>query len=88
MPSAIAAVHLQKGTTMAHDRFVEVYSQGVTNVRKIIVDTQTGVNYLLMSSNMTGGSGITLLVDADGKPVVTPLDADDPVAMGRLLDRD
>lgn len=71
---------------MAHDRFVEVYSQGVTNVRKIIVDTQTGVNYLLMSSNMTGGSGITVLVDADGKPVVTPLDADEPVAMGQLLD--
>ena len=73
---------------MAHDRFVEVYSQGVTNVRKIIVDTQTGVNYLLMSSNMTGGSGITVLIDADGKPLVTPLDGNDPVAMGQLLDRE
>lgn len=73
---------------MAQDRFVEVYSQGVTNVRKVIVDTQTGVNYLLMSSNMTGGSGITVLVDAEGKPVVTPLGENDPVALGQLLDRE
>ena len=73
---------------MAHERFVEVYSKGVTNVRKIIVDTQTGVNYLLMSSNMTGGSGITVLVDADGKPLVTQLDESDSVAMGQLLGRE
>ena len=37
---------------------------------------------------MTGGSGITVLVDADGKPLVTPLDGSDPVAMGQLLDRE
>ena len=43
---------------MAKERFVETYSQGVTNVRKIIVDTETGVNYLLISSNMTTGCGI------------------------------
>lgn len=73
---------------MAHERFVEVYSQGVTNIRKIIVDAQTGVNYLLMSSNMTGGSGITVLVDADGKPLVTQLDESDSVAMGQLLGRE
>lgn len=36
------------------ERFVEVYSQGVTNVRKVFVDTETGVNYLLVSSSMTG----------------------------------
>lgn len=73
---------------MAKERFVEVYSQGVTNVRKVIVDVQTGVNYLLMSSNMTGGSGITMLVDADGKPLVTPLGKGDQVAFGQLLDRE
>lgn len=56
---------------MAHDRFVETYSQGVTNVRKIIVDTQTGVNYLLISSNMTSGCGVAVLVDQDGKPIIT-----------------
>lgn len=73
---------------MAQERFVEVYSQGVTNVRKIVVDAQTGVNYLLMSSSMTGGSGITVLVDADGKPLVTPLGEGDQVAFGQLLDRE
>lgn len=59
---------------MANDRFVEVYSQGVTNIRKIIVDTVTGVNYLLLSSNMTSGCGVTVLVDRDGKPIVTPIE--------------
>lgn len=54
------------------DRFVEVYSQGVTNVRKVFIDTETGVNYLLASSNMTSGCGLTVLVDKDGKPVITP----------------
>ncbi|WP_273383586.1 DUF6440 family protein [Enorma phocaeensis] len=73
---------------MAKERFVEVYSQGVTNVRKVIVDVQTGVNYLLMSSNMTSGSGITVLVDADGKPLVTPLGEGDQVAFAQLLDRE
>lgn len=62
---------------MAKERFVETYSQGVTNVRKIIVDTQTGVNYLLASSNMTGGCGLTVLMDKDGKPVVTYEGIDD-----------
>ena len=36
---------------MAKERFIETYSQGISNVRKIIVDTETGVNYLLLSSN-------------------------------------
>lgn len=69
------------------ERFVEVYSQGVSNVRKVLVDTETGVNYLLASSNMTGGCGMTVLVDADGKPVVTRLDENAQIALGQLLDR-
>ncbi len=72
---------------MARERFVEVYSQGVTNVRKIIVDTQTGVNYLLASSNMTSGCGISVLLDPDGRPLVTPIGDDAEVALGQLLDR-
>lgn len=60
---------------MSKERFVESYSQGTTNVRKIIVDTKTGVNYLLASSSMTSGCGMTVLVDKDGKPIVTPLDS-------------
>ena len=58
---------------MAKDRFVEVYSQGAANVEKIIVDTQTGVNYVLASSALTVGCGMSVLVDADGKPIVTPI---------------
>lgn len=60
---------------MAKNRFVETYSQGATNVRKIIVDTETGVNYLLLSSNLTSGCGVAVLVDKDGKPIVTPIDS-------------
>ncbi len=58
---------------MAKNRFVEVYTQGLTNVEKIIVDTETGVNYLLATSALTSGCGMALLVDADGKPIVTPI---------------
>ena len=58
---------------MAKERFVEAYDQGIVNVAKIIVDTETGVNYLLASHNKMSGTGLTVLVDADGKPVVTPI---------------
>lgn len=58
---------------MAKERFVEVYSQGVVNVAKIIVDTETGVNYLLGSHDLRTGTGLTVLVDRDGKPIVTPV---------------
>ena len=47
---------------MAKDRFVEVYDQGAINVRKIIVDRETGVNYLLASTNKTSGVGMSVLV--------------------------
>lgn len=57
---------------MAKKRFEEIYSQGTTNVAKILVDKETGVNYLLTSSALTSGCGMTVLVDKDGKPVVTP----------------
>lgn len=60
---------------MAKKRFAEVYSQGTTNVQKIIVDTETGVSYLLASTSLTVGCGMTVLVDKDGKPVITPIDS-------------
>ena len=58
---------------MAKDRFVEVYSQGVVNVVKILVDTETGVNYLMGSHDLRVGTGMTVLVDQNGKVVVTPI---------------
>lgn len=59
---------------MAKERFVEIYSQGIVNVAKIIVDTETGVNYLLGSHNKQTGTGLTVLVDQTGKPIVTPIE--------------
>ena len=58
---------------MAKERFVEVYNQGIVNVARIIVDTETGVNYVLGSHNKASGTGMTVLVNADGKPIVTPI---------------
>ena len=58
---------------MAKDRFVEVYNQGIVNVTRIIVDTETGVNYLMASHNKANGTGLTILVEQNGKPVVTPI---------------
>lgn len=63
----------KEGNAMAKERFVEVYNQGLVNVAKIIVDTETGVNYLMGSHNKQAGTGMTVLVDADGKPIVTPM---------------
>lgn len=59
---------------MAKERFVEVYSQGLVNVAKIIVDTETGVNYLMGSHDLRVGTGMTVLVDQDGKPIITPIE--------------
>ena len=61
------------GERMAKERFVEVYSQGVIRGTKIIVDTETGVNYLMGSNGKHAGTGLTVLVAQDGRPVVTPV---------------
>lgn len=53
-----------------NERFVKTYSQGVVNVTEIWVDKLTGVNYLYRTNGY--GSGLTPLLDRDGKPVVTP----------------
>ena len=63
----------KEGNAMAKERFVEVYNQGIVNVVRIIVDTETGVNYVLGSHNKASGTGMTVLVNADGKPIVTPI---------------
>jgi hypothetical protein len=53
---------------MAKDkRFELATSQGITpNTYQVIVDNETGVNYFYVR-----GGGLTVLVDADGKPIVT-----------------
>ena len=53
------------------DRFVKIYSQGKLNGIQIWVDKETGVNYVFAFDCYAGG--LTVRVDAEGKPVVTPL---------------
>ena len=57
---------------MAKDkRFIKVYSQGAGST-EILVDKETGVNYLFHSIGYAGG--LTVLVDSEGKPVVTAIE--------------
>ena len=55
------------------ERFVKVLvdNGGFTeNQMAIYVDRQTGVNYLFTQSGYAGG--LCVLVDRDGKPIITP----------------
>lgn len=52
-------------------RFVKTYSQGMGST-EIWVDKETGVNYLFYSSGYAGG--LTVMVDKDGKPIITPIE--------------
>jgi len=49
-------------------RFEKIYSQGMGSM-EILVDKETGVNYLYRQSGYSGG--MTVLLDKDGKPVIT-----------------
>ena len=60
------------------DRFVKtvVDSGGFSDGRmEIYVDRQTGVNYLFCSYGNAGG--MTVLLNRDGTPVVTPVPRED-----------
>lgn len=52
------------------DRFIKTFSQGKLNVMEIWVDKETGVNYLYHAAGY--GAGLTVLLDQNGKPVITP----------------
>lgn len=50
-------------------RFEEVHSQGgIFTALKVMLDTETGVQYLQWASGNAGG--MTVLVDKDGKPLL------------------
>ena len=57
---------------MAEKRFEKVYTQGTLETIKILVDKQTGVNDLFVTSGYAGG--LTPLLDRDGKPVISPVE--------------
>ncbi len=51
-------------------RFEKVYSQSMGTM-EIWIDTETGVHYLCRQSGY--GGAMTVLLDKDGKPVITPV---------------
>lgn len=57
---------------MAEKRFEKVYAQGALETIEILVDKQTGANYLFVASGYAGG--LTPLLDRDGKPVISPVE--------------
>ena len=57
-------------------RFRKIYSQGgLSTVMEIWVDRETGINYLFSQSGYAGG--LTVLLDREGKPVITPVIEDE-----------
>lgn len=58
------------------ERFVMTHKEGgeLGVLRMIYVDKETGVNYLFVKSGY--GAGLTPLLGADGKPVVTTVEPD------------
>ena len=53
-----------------NERFIRIHSENM-GCEQILVDKKTGVNYLFVQSGYAGG--LTVLLNADGKPVVTPI---------------
>ena len=51
-------------------RFEIIEKEGFMEGTRIIVDTETGVQYLM--AHWTNIGGLTVLVDRDGKPLLDP----------------
>ena len=56
---------------MSKDRFdiVERENMGLITEASIVIDKETGVNYLFVHRGY--GGGLTPLLDSEGKPIVT-----------------
>ena len=57
---------------MSKSRFIVVHKSSTSLFgidTKVLVDTETGVNYLFCDYGI-GGGGLTVLLDANGKPIV------------------
>lgn len=61
-----------------NNRFIKAYEQqDAQNRTYILVDRETGANYLLtgfMASSGVSCTGMTVLQDTDGDPIVTPIE--------------
>ena len=55
-------------------RFIKTYSEGAFTGSgfEIWVDAETGVNYVWRATGYAGG--LTVLLDREGKPVITPIE--------------
>ena len=53
---------------MAQKRFDVIYTQGMFNTTKVLRDNGTGVLYLVQQEGF--GTGLTPLLDREGKPLV------------------
>ena len=56
------------------NRFEKVYSQGALSGVEVLVDKETGVNYIFTFNGNAGG--MTVLLDKYGKPIITPVEKD------------
>ena len=55
-----------------NSRFEVAYQEGdalIKGLKMVLVDKETGINYLFVQSGYAGG--LTPLLDADGKPIIT-----------------
>ena len=59
---------------MASERFEITETAGGVKGFYVVVDRETGVNYLV--AKFGTGVGLCPLIDKDGKPIVTPVDAE------------
>jgi len=66
---AVSSDKKQWNMSKDENRFVWLKSEGFFKEARIIVDTETGVNYLFVQAGYAGG--LTPLLDANGKPIVT-----------------
>ncbi len=55
-----------------NERFEKIYTQGKISGVEILVDKETGVNYVFGFNGYAGG--MTVLLDKDGKPVINPIE--------------
>lgn len=57
-----------------YNRFemTHIENQAIGMTTSVLVDKETGVNYLFRQSGVYAG-GLTVLVDRDGRPIVTDI---------------
>ena len=66
------------GKEKKKERFVYTMMEGSsldeTGKRMILVDRVTGVNYLMILGGAGEAAGLTVMVDENGKPLITPVE--------------